>query len=209
MMSPDPSQQALAGSHLSPAAPELIDLGRLVLRRWRVADVEAQDRLVASSVIHLTPFMGWAQNSGPEMSREFLERTEREWVARESFQYSMRLPGEATMVGSCGLMARIGEGALEIGYWVAVDQVGRGFATLSAAGLTDVGFSLAGIDRIEIHHDRANVVSERVPARLGFTRLREQAVEPTSPAETGTHVIWAMSRETWAASPGALLLRGT
>ena len=70
---------------------------------------------------------------------------------------------------------------LEIGYWVAVDQVRQGFATLAAAGLTDAGFGLPGIERVEIHHDRANDVSGRVPSRLGFTRLREDAVEPTAP----------------------------
>ncbi len=205
-MPPAPSEPAPWEAQLSAAPPESIELGRLVLRRWRVADIEAQAQAVAGSVAHLTPFMGWAQNSGPELSREFLERTEREWAAGESFQYSMRLPDESTIVGSCGLMARIGQGALEIGYWVVVDQLRRGFATLASAGLTAVGFDLPGIERIEIHHDRANVVSARIPARLGFTWLREQSVEPTSPAETGTHVIWAMAREAWAGSPGALLL---
>jgi RimJ/RimL family protein N-acetyltransferase len=206
-MSSDPFPQRRNDTHPADAPPEVIDLERLVLCRWRVTDAEEQAELVAGSVAHLTPFMGWAQNSGPEMSREFLERTEHEWAARTSFQYSMRLPGEKTMVGSCGLMARVGIGALEIGYWVALDHVRRGFATLSSAGLAAVGFGIPDIDRIEIHHDRANTVSERVPAKLGFTRLREVAVEPTSPAETGTHVIWVMERNAWDTSPGAQLLR--
>ena len=190
-----------------PGTPaETLDLGRLALRRWRLDDIDEQAAVVERSVAHLTPFMGWAAEADLDMSREYLERCARQWAAREAFQYSMRSADDDAIVGSCGLMSRIGAGALEIGYWVAVDRVRQGFATLAVAGLTDAAFGLPGIERVEIHHDRANEVSGRVPARLGFTRLREEPVAPTAPDETGTHVVWAIQAAEWPGSPGRALL---
>ena len=58
---------------------------------------------------------------------------------------------------------------------------GTGYATRAAAALTDAGLGVAGVDRVEIHHDRANAVSGRVPARLGYERLREQPGRWTRP----------------------------
>ena len=78
-----------------PAAPaETLDLGRVVLRRWGLDDMDAQAAVVARSVAHLTPFMGWAAEADQETSRDYLERCVRQWAARESFQYSMRSPGD-------------------------------------------------------------------------------------------------------------------
>lgn len=206
-MTPEPEPAPEIEFFPVPSSPsETLDLGQLVLRRWRLDDIDEQAAVVARSVAHLTPFMGWAAEADRETSREYLERCARQWEARESFQYSMRSPGDDAIVGSCGLMSRVGVGALEIGYWVAVDQVRNGFATLAAAGLTDAGFALPGIERVEIHHDLANDLSGRVPARLGFTRLRDEAVAPTAPGETGTHVVWALPADAWPGSPGRALL---
>ena len=61
-----------------------------------------------------------------------------------------------------------GEGALEIGYWIAADAIGQGYATELSAVLTRVGFEHFGVDRVEIRVDPENERSEKVPreARL-------------------------------------------
>ena len=43
-----------------------LDLGRLVLRRWGLDDMDEQAAVVARSVAHLTPFMGWAAEADQE-----------------------------------------------------------------------------------------------------------------------------------------------
>ena len=206
-MKPVPRPDAAPEFFAVPAAPdETLDLGRLVLRRWSADDIDALGPVVERSVAHLTPFMGWAAESSRETTLDYLARSEREWLARESFNFSMRRAEDGAVVGSCGLMSRVGPGVLEVGYWVAVDQVRQGYAALTAAGLTEAGLAVPGIACIEIHHDRANDASGRVPARLGFTRIGELPVAPTAPSETGTHVVWAMAADDWAASPGRSLL---
>jgi ribosomal-protein-serine acetyltransferase len=58
----------------------------------------------------------------------------------------------------------VGDGGLEIGYWVHGDWTGRGIATDAAVALTDAALGLPGIDWVEIYHDAANVASGRIPA---------------------------------------------
>jgi RimJ/RimL family protein N-acetyltransferase len=77
------------------------------------------------------------------------------------------------------------------------DWTGRGIATDAAAALTETALGLPGIDRVEIHHDAANVASGRIPAKLGYTRLSERPARdlwPPAPSETGTDVIWQITR---------------
>ena len=55
----------------------------------------------------------------------------------------------------------VGPGALEIGYWCHIEYAGRGIITRSAVRLTDIAFEPSpGIERVEIHCDKANIRSE-------------------------------------------------
>lgn len=74
-------------------------------------------------------------------------------------------------------------------------------ATMATAALVHQGLQLAGIDRIEIHHDAANPASGAVAHRLGFTEVeRIQAPEgPKAPGDVGIHVIWRMTADQWKA----------
>jgi RimJ/RimL family protein N-acetyltransferase len=103
----------------------------------------------------------------------------------------------AVAVGSTGLHRRRGPGVLEIGYWIHAAHVRRGYATELSRALTDAAFTVPGIERVEIHHDRANVHSGAVPKRLGFVLEGEQAREPQAPGETGIEFVWAMSKAAW------------
>ncbi len=93
----------------------------------------------------------------------------------------MWLDGE--LVGSSGLHRRIGPGGLEIGYWIHPRHLRRGLATEVARQLTDRAFADPSVDRVEIHHDRANAASGGVPAKLGFELVGE--TRPASPVARG------------------------
>ena len=51
----------------------------------------------------------------------------------------------------------VGPGALEIGYRCHIEYAGRGIITRSALRLTDIAFAVPGIERVEIHCDKANI----------------------------------------------------
>jgi RimJ/RimL family protein N-acetyltransferase len=112
-------------------------------------------------------------------------------------------PDESRCLGGTGLHPRQGEGGLEIGYWVASDEARQGYATEISAVLTRVGFDCFGVDRIEIRVDPANEISERVPAKLGFTK--EATLHRRLPEKQGSELrdvdIWTLFRSQLAGSP--------
>ena len=179
--------------------PEEMHTGGVVLRRTRVDDAEEVNDAVTKSLEHLRPWMSWASAPGAtdvDHHRGRLAENDRLWDAGESFEYTFRDADDGTLLGLGGLMRRIGEGGLEIGYWVHVDHVGKGVATKAAGLLADAGFTVDGVDRVEIHCDEANGPSARVPAKLGFTLERVVDDPPVAPAEIGREMQW-VRRAPW------------
>ena len=171
---------------------ELLTYGPVTLRRWRAADSEAVCDLVLGSLEHLQPWLPWAASSRPNSAAQFTERCEQEWESGTAFNYAITSGGAA--VGSCGLMARIGPGGLEIGYWVHQAHTRRGLATAASAALVEQAFRLPGVDRVEIIHDELNAASGGVPRKLGFTEVGRRPIEPRSPQGTGVGVVWRLTR---------------
>jgi RimJ/RimL family protein N-acetyltransferase len=173
---------------------EVLTRGPVTLRRWRAADAGAVCDLVLASLEHLRPWLIWAADYRLGQAAEFTQRCERDWESGHEFGYAITTGG--VLAGSCGLMARIGAGGLEIGYWVAPWYARRGLATAAAGALAEAAFALPGIDRVEIKHDEANAASAGVPRKLGFTRIGPQPYPggPMAPAETGIDVLWRLTR---------------
>jgi len=179
-----------------PSRPlEVIDAGPAVLRRWRVADLEESCQAILASLGHLRPWMPWAANFSRASHAEFLTGCERDWASGAAYSYAIVVDG--AIAGSVGLMARIGPGGLEIGYWVHPAYTRRGLATAASAALTDQAFALPGIDRVEIVHDEMNAASGGVPRKLGFTEIGRRPLDEKPPSGTGIGVVWEMTRARW------------
>ncbi|CAN5519433.1 GNAT family N-acetyltransferase [soil metagenome] len=179
--------------------PTEVEAHGVVLRTWAPQDAPELHHAVVASIEHLRPWMAWIGSEPLTVGDriELIERWERERLDGGDVVFAIRQDG--VVVGGAGLHRRLGEGGLEIGYWVHVDHVGRGVATAASRAATDLAFTVDGIDRVEIHHDVANVASARVPEKLGFQRLAD-APSPrpdAAPAETGTDGIWRTTRRAW------------
>ena len=173
--------------------PEILSSGPVELRRWRSADAELCLRLVTESLDHLRPWMPWATSAYDLATAEaYLQGCEDGWTAGTAFNYLI-WAGEPA--GSAGLMARVGPGGLEIGYWVHRAHTGRGVATAAAAALTQAALALPGIDHVEIHHDQLNLASERVPAKLGYTHVdtRPETRFDRAAADSGISKVWRIT----------------
>ncbi|MER5973480.1 GNAT family N-acetyltransferase [Streptomyces sp. NPDC002055] len=172
---------------------ESLSFEQVELRRWSVDDLDTLYRAVGESLDHLRPWMPWAAEHSREHSAEFLVRSQVEWMSGEAHNYAIVADG--TVIGSCGLMRRIGPGGLEIGYWIHPGWTGRGLATMAAAALVREGRSLPGIDHLEIQHDEANHASAAVPRRLGFTHVERRVLPdgPQTPGEVGIHWVWRLN----------------
>jgi ribosomal-protein-serine acetyltransferase len=200
-MHPDPDSRRPA---------ELIDAGPVLLRRWRTADLDASCEAVLSSLEHLRPWMPWAVDVSRASQAEFLAESERQWESGTAYNYAMLAAGvngvngvagvdgaDGEVVGSTGLMARIGPGGLEIGYWVRQAYARRGLATAGTAALVKQAFALPGIDRVQIVHDELNVASGGVPRKLGFTEIERRPLDHKPLGGSGVGVVWEITRAQW------------
>jgi RimJ/RimL family protein N-acetyltransferase len=105
-------------------------------------------------------------------------------------QHGIWSGNERELAGGCGLHARIGSGALEIGYWVSKEHTRKGYATAAASALTNAALQLPGVTRVEIHCDEANVHSAAIPRALGYRLDRIEADEIGAPKEVGREMVW-------------------
>jgi len=83
-----------------------------------------------------------------------------------SFLVFERKDGAPRLVGSCGL-GRRASGAVEMGYWIARANWGRGFATEACGALIEIARAL-GLRQLAASHFIDNPASARVLDKLGF-----------------------------------------
>jgi RimJ/RimL family protein N-acetyltransferase len=165
----------------------------LLLRRWRIQDLASLERSIEASRDHLAEWLSWARAADRESLLAFLLGSEAGFDAGTDFGYGLRDAGGA-LVGGAALHARSGPGVFEIGYWVAADQAGRGYATAAARALTEAALALPDVDRIEIHCDEANHRSAAIPRKLGF-RLDRIVDETTGRSPVSNRLmVWVRER---------------
>jgi RimJ/RimL family protein N-acetyltransferase len=181
------------------AMPDVLDASPLTLTRWRPEDVDEVLEAVRSSFAELRQWMHWAQTIPTrDQQRDVLTEANSAFDAGTDFAYLFREIATGAVVGGGGVHRRIGRGAVEIGYWVRTDRHNRGYATSAAGAMTDAAFIyLADVDRIEIHMDRANTASARIPEKLGYRLLGTESREKLALAHTGEAYVWQKSRDEW------------
>ena len=86
--------------------------------------------------------------------------------AMPSFLITERTDGAPRIVGACGL-GRRPSGAVEMGYWIARQHWGKGFATEASRALIDIAKALK-LPRLEASHFVDNPASGRVLEKVGF-----------------------------------------
>jgi RimJ/RimL family protein N-acetyltransferase len=164
-----------------------------VLRFFEESDAEAVARAVSESLEHLRPWMPWAdaQSADAAFQRDRLRKLPQLAARGEEWQYGLFPDDGSNVLGSFGLMTRRGPGTMEIGYWIHVGAVGRGYATRAASALTEIASGLPHVQRVLIYCDEANLPSAAIPRRLGFVLERVRRRAPEAPGETGREMVWA------------------
>ena len=179
------------------APPYRIETERLVVRCWEPHDAASLKEAIDESVEHLRPWMPWAHQEPQTLDEkvELLRGFRGEFDLGTNFVYGIFSRDGTNVVGGTGLHPRAGEGALEIGYWIRVSEVGKGFATEAAAAVTRAGFAYCGVDRIEIRVDPENAPSLQVPRKLGYVEeatLRRRQLPLVDGAERRDAVVFSM-----------------
>jgi RimJ/RimL family protein N-acetyltransferase len=152
--------------------PYRLETERLVIRCWNPDDAPLLKAAVDRNVEHLLRYMGWIAHEPTTVEAKFelLRQFRGKFDLDQDYTYGIFNKAETQVLGGTGLHRRGGGEALEIGYWIDKDHVGKGLATEVAAKLTEVALCLNGVDRVEIRHEPSNLASSRVPEKLGYTR---------------------------------------
>lgn len=150
---------------------------RLLLREFVEADWPAVFAYQSDS--RYLRYYLWTERKEADV-RHFVDRLlawQRE-SPRLKYQLAITLPETGRLIGNCGIrMAQADAVEAELGYELAPDQWGRGYATEAAQAMIEYGFERLGVHRIWASCIAKNRASARVLEKVGMRlegRLREK-----------------------------------
>lgn len=175
-----------------------IETERLVIRCYQPADAELLYNSLNCGTEHLMQWLPWAKTEplGIEEQIDKLRMFRAKYDAGQDYIMGIFNSDESELLGGTGLHPRIGNNAMEIGYWLSASHLRKGIITESTQALVRVGFEVEQLQRIEIHCDPNNTASANIPHKLGFLHevtLRNRSTDVNgNPRDT---MIWTMFRE--------------
>ncbi len=140
----------------------------LVLREYREDDWQAIHRYASDPEV--CRFMPWGPNTEDE-TRDHVARSMQaaEVRPRRHFGLVVTLKGTGALIGGCGLTVSSPENREGwIGYCLAREHWGQGYATEAAGLLVRFGFEKLGLHRIFATCDPENGASARVLGKAGM-----------------------------------------
>jgi [ribosomal protein S5]-alanine N-acetyltransferase len=175
---------------------------RLVLRPFAVEDAAEVTRLVSDRRIADTTL---------NIPHPYDEGMAEAWIGThadvaerdEGLTLAVTEKAGRTLIGAVGLSITRAHRRGELGYWVAVEEWGRGYATEASRAMLDYAFGPLDLSRVVAHCLTRNAGSWRVMEKLGMQRegrLREHVVKWDVPEDIW---LYAILRDEWRAlTPG-------
>jgi RimJ/RimL family protein N-acetyltransferase len=162
----------------------VIETERLLLRKPRAED--ARDLAVAYADPEVVRYMGDGSTATiaevEEGIAEWLER----WESWGMSLFSLQRQEDGRVLGRAGFLLwdpetwEVGGDETEIGWLLAREHWGQGYATEAALALRDWAFEERGLTRIISLIDHANLASSRVAERIGERYERDVEVRGKS-----------------------------
>ena len=186
------------------AAPGVIRTDRLVLRRWR--DDDRPHYLAMNQDPVVMEHMQGLQSA--DVSNDFIDRIEAHWDEHGWGLWALEVPGIAPFIGFTGLWPAthvLGWESREVGWRLARQYWGRGYATEGAREALRFGFEDHGFDEIVSFTVPQNVRSLAVMQRIGLIRdpdgdFDHPRVDPVAYPHLVRHVLYRLSRASWLAA---------
>jgi RimJ/RimL family protein N-acetyltransferase len=147
----------------------VIETERLLLRPLTMADVDAFVALHADERVNR--FVGAYSR---EQARERLAAVERQWAERGHGLCAVELKDGGGFIGRVGLNYWAELDEVELGWTLAAESWGRGYATEAARACLEWGFATLAEEYFIALIRPANTASARVAERLGFAPRREE-----------------------------------
>ena len=175
--------------------PDRLTTRRLVLRRPRLSDAAAKFAYARDPEV--TRYMDWVAHTGERDAEAFIQGAAARWESGEEYTWSITVEPEDRAIGS--VACRVRGHAVDLGYVLARDYWGRGYATEAARAVLDWAATLEGVCRIWATCDVENAASARVLEKIGMSRegvLRRWAIRPNlAPAVPRDAFVYSWVRE--------------
>ncbi|HVJ32525.1 MAG TPA: GNAT family N-acetyltransferase [Terriglobia bacterium] len=174
---------------------------RLILRPWRDSDLPAIARLNADPRV-----MEFLPNCLDRAASDAMVTRMQAAIETQGFGFwAVEAPGTADFIGFVGLnrpsFAAAFMPCVEIGWRLAHDFWGRGYATEAARAALRYGFGDLGLAEIVSFTAVINLRSQRVMQRLGMQHYRAEDFDhPALPEghRLRRHVLYRMTRMRWS-----------
>jgi ribosomal-protein-serine acetyltransferase len=150
----------------------------IVTERLKILPVSAEmvDDIfdaVTSSADDISRWMAWASDITYEDEVAFVRSAQAAWDQDAMWAFTFWHDGR--LAGGVGL-TRHGVAYLrraELGYWIRSSVAGRGLTTEAVAAVTEFGFTVLGLHRLELYASPGNSASHRIAEKIGFSKEGE------------------------------------
>ena len=161
----------MTGNNLQTRTAYRVETDRLVLRCWSPADAPVLRAALDTCDAHLRPMIPFMKDEPRSLQQtaQWLRGHRAAFDLGRCIVMQCLTLTEQNLLGENMLLARVGPGGLEIGYWTHKDTVGKGIATEASSAMIRVAFEIEKVERVEIMCAPQNLASASIPARLGFT----------------------------------------
>jgi RimJ/RimL family protein N-acetyltransferase len=157
---------------VSGTAAPVLETERLWLRGWQPSDSDPYAAMAADPEVMryvggvLDPVESWRQ----------MALFAGHWALRGYGLWALERKEDGALIGRAGLWNPEGWPGLEIGWMLARDAWGRGYATEAARAAMDWAWTVLGSERLISLIDPQNAASIRVAERLGQRRMGSETV---------------------------------
>lgn len=148
--------------------PLRLDGQRVVLREFTLDDVDDALKIIGDD--RVTQFLSF-DSRGREEAQAMIEGAVKraQESPRTEFYLAVARPDDDCVIGFARI-AFAGVRAGKLGYAIAADEWGRGYATDAVRTLTDFAFRVLQLHRVSAAIGPENAASITLVERLGFTR---------------------------------------
>ena len=152
----------------------ILKTDNLLLRPWREEDAKCLYHFAKNP--NIGPIAGWPPHESVEESMNIIKTV---FAKRETYA----IVKDEVPIGCVGFLFHPdtnhwwGEGAAELGYWVAEEYWGNGYAVEASKKLIEHAFDDLGIREIYASYRIENNQSKRVLEKLGFKYYAEMTNE--------------------------------
>ena len=148
----------------------IIKTPNLTLRHWREDDAECLYQFAKNP--NIGPIAGWPPHQSVEDSLNIIKTV---FIRKECYAVVY----DGIPIGCAEILLHPdtnhwwGDGAAELGYWIAEKYQKRGFATEACSALIERAFDELDVREIYATYRTENIASERLLKKLGFEYFTE------------------------------------